>query len=94
MWSKVGCSDPNHLFEPTAKGSAWIGPSGFEPLTAVWTSNLFMGPRLTDAEQRENLPWQICPGSPLTVATYHWAGVGRTDLTLPNFMLPPDIRME
>jgi hypothetical protein len=49
---------------------------------------------LTDAEQRENLPWQICPGSPLTVATYHWAGVGRTDLTLPNFMLPPDIRME
>jgi hypothetical protein len=47
-----------------------------------------MGFTETDEERKQHLTWQICPGSPLTLTTYHWLGVGRTDLTLTNFTLP------
>jgi len=89
MWSKSGCSNPAHLFEPTAKGSAWTGPQGFDTrLALVVASNFWMGYQPTDEEQREHLPWQICPGSPLTLTTYRSLGPTQTDLTLTNVTLP------
>jgi hypothetical protein len=95
MWAKSGCSDPSHLFEPTAKGSAWIGSPGFDThLATVWTQNLFLSVQQTDEERRQNLPWQICPGSPLTLTTYHWFGAGEVELTLTNFVLPVDSHWE
>jgi hypothetical protein len=95
MWSKSGCSNPTHLFEPTAKGRAWIGSGGFDPrLALVWTSNFWMGYNPTEEEQKQHYPWEICPGSPLTLTTYHWLGRGRADFTLTNFVLPAEMRMD
>jgi hypothetical protein len=95
MWSKGGCSDPAHLFEPSAMGDSWTGPSGFDSsLALVKSSNFWMGYQPTEEEQKQHLPWRICPGSPLTLTTYHSLGAGRMDLTLTNFVLPADIRME
>jgi hypothetical protein len=92
MWSKSGCSNPAHLFEPTAKGRAWTGPAGFDTrLSVVVAQNFWMDYRPTDEEQRQHLPWQICPGSPLTLTTYRSLGSGQVDLTIPNFVLPANV---
>jgi len=88
----VGCSNPAHLFEPTAKGRAWTGPAGFDTrLSVVVAQNFWMDYRPTDEEQRQHLPWQICPGSPLTLTTYRSLGSGQVDLTIPNFVLPANV---
>jgi len=54
----------------------------------VVASNFWMGYQPTDEEQREHLPWQICPGSPLTLTTYRSLGPTQTELTLTNVTLP------
>jgi hypothetical protein len=95
LWSKSGCSDAAHLFEPTAKGNAWILPTGFDPrLALVWTGNYWMGFQETDEERKEHLHYQICPGSPLTLTTFRSLGLGQTDMTLTNFVLPNYVQGE
>ncbi|HEV2645484.1 MAG TPA: hypothetical protein VGU46_03875 [Acidobacteriaceae bacterium] len=89
MWSSDGCSDPAHLYNPAAQGSAWIGGEEAPPaLSAVWTNQYWTGFRENDELRKLHADWQICPGSPLTLTPYHWLGTGQTGLTLTNFTFP------
>jgi hypothetical protein len=89
MWSSSGCADPAHLYDPTAPGSAWIDSQGFDTrLSLVWSDRYWTGFKETEEQRKKHAVWQICPGSPLTLTTYHWLGVGQTELTLTNFVLP------
>lgn len=86
-WTKGECTNA------TEKGYSWFEPQAMDfSLTTV--RNEFMWFRNFDGEGRsgwDGNPWQICPGSPMTLTQFRMVDRTRADLTVANFVLPAKV---
>lgn len=98
-WTKGSCSETP---EATTEAYSWFEPESAYAeyrtplwmdfrLTTVRTSFLWFISSQEDGSSRGMGRRQICPGTPMTVTQFRLVDRTRTELTLLNFVLPPNM---